>query len=74
MFEVQSMDANEAARELRTTLRAPATAFSVSKWVQNDRTYLMVRIDPRFIGSVEIPKEYKGFQVLIRPKLQIKAL
>lgn len=73
MSESATMNASQAARELQEELHAPAWALAVSAWMQDGKTCLMVRIDPRYVGQVKIPDRFHEFPVQIRRKTQIKA-
>ncbi len=66
-------EAQEAARQLRETLALPSSAATVSAWVENGKTCLMVRLDPRYAGQVHIPQRFQSFKVEIRRRLPIKA-
>lgn len=66
-------DANRAARSLRASLKAPREALSVVAWMQGGKITLMVMIDPRYAGSIQIPDYYEGFKVDIRRKTPIRA-
>ena len=67
------MQAQEAAKELRKTLALPVSAASVSAWVQDGKTCLMVRMDPQYAGQVTVPQRFQSYKVEVRRKLPIKA-
>jgi hypothetical protein len=65
--------ANKAARTLREHLGLPRSVATVSAWVQDGKTLLMVRIEPRWAGQVKIPASFEGYRVEIKRKLPIRA-
>jgi hypothetical protein len=73
MSDPSLKNAQEAARLLRETLALPASAATVSAWVQDGKTCLMVRVDPRYAGHVAVPPRFQSFKVEVRRKLPIKA-
>jgi hypothetical protein len=73
MPDLPLSDANQAARELREELNAPRWAINVTAWVKDGKTSLMVWVDPKFAGKIEIPQKYHRFKVDTRRKLPIKA-
>ena len=66
-------DVQEAARQLRESLALPRSVATVSAWVENGKTYLMVRMDPRYAGRVSIPPRFRSYRVEVQRKLPIKA-
>ena len=52
-------DATEAAKRLRESLNAPPSVLTVSVWLENGQTSLMVRILPQWAGKIKVPRTMK---------------
>ena len=57
------MDARDAARELLRQLGAPAWAVSVAATLEEGRWSLIVRVDPGYGASLNVPVTFQGFPV-----------
>jgi hypothetical protein len=73
MPDLSLSTANQAAKELRGQLHAPSWAVMVTAWVRDGKTSLMVWVDPKFAGKIQIPQRFQHFKVETRRKLPIKA-
>jgi hypothetical protein len=73
MSEPSLSAANRAARKLSASLKAPRGALSVMAWMQSGKISLVVMVDPRYAGQLDIPDYFEGFRVDIRSKKPIRA-
>lgn len=63
MFRHPEVDAKTAAQDLLRQLGAPAWAVSVAATFDEGRWSLVVRIDPAYQASVNVPATFHGYPV-----------
>jgi hypothetical protein len=73
ILRVYPVTANEAARELRSSIKAPLWALSVAAVSVNGEEVLLVRVDPNYHHPLEYPETFRGFKVTMQWRSPIRA-
>ena len=63
------MELIEAAKLLRQRIAIPEGMLSVWSWHGDNKSSLIVRVDPRYKGDLScIPKEFGGYEVIVQER------
>jgi hypothetical protein len=67
------MTVQEAAKAMRRQIAAPLWALSVSAARKNDVVVLLVRVDPSYHLSLDLPATFGGYAVVKEWRAPIRA-